>query len=69
LNVNYFKNFKIKVGEVVFQLRFGRPILALFSQWVVMENDGIGHVPKKCLKTRSWATFFFKNLFFIAILR
>ena len=69
LNVNYFKNCKIKVGEVVFQLRFARQILALFSRWLVMENDGIGHVPIKCLKTWSWATFFFRNLFFIAILR
>ena len=69
LNVNYFKNCKIKAGEVVLQLRFARQILALFSRWLVMENDGIGHVPIKCLKTWSWATFFFRNLFFIAILR
>ena len=36
---------------------------------LILEKGGIGHVPIKCLKTWSWSTFFFRNLFFIAILR
>ena len=36
---------------------------------LILGKGGIGHVPIKCLKTWSWSTFFFRNLFFIAILR
>ena len=36
---------------------------------LILEKGGIGHVPIKWLKTWSWSTFFFRNLFFIAILR
>ena len=69
LNVSYFKNHKIKVDEVVLQLRFARKILALFSWWLVLEKSQFCFGPIKFLKYWSCSTFFFRNLFFLAILR
>ena len=69
LHMNYSKNCQIRIHEVVLQLRFLRQILPLLPISLVLEKSEVGVSPIEFLKYWSCPTFFFKNLFFITILR